>query len=138
MTTTIEVNLDNPDLTGDTETQNEIFLRFFNSGDGELFDRLYRADAVSNFSGQPLRGEARRAFFKEFLATKPFLKAEVTHAYVADDVALIGVRYSIDGRTADGEALHLAGNCTDVLRRGDDGRWLMAIDRPVAGTLLES
>ncbi|ONH22756.1 YybH family protein [Pseudofrankia asymbiotica] len=136
MTTVVEIDLQNPDLTADTETQNEIFLKFFNSGDGELFDRLYRPDAISNFSGEPLIGEPRRAFFKEFLATKPLLKADVTHAYVAGDVALIGVRYSIDGTTPDGAPLRLAGNCTDVLRRGGDGRWLMAIDRPVAGPLL--
>ncbi|MFF4873931.1 YybH family protein [Streptomyces sp. NPDC090109] len=136
MAITVDIDFDKPDLTADTDLQNEIFLQVFNSGDGELFDKLYREDAISNFSGTPLTGEARLAFFKGFLASKPVLQAEVTHSYVAGDVALIGVRFVIDGTGDDGEPLHIEGNCTDVLRRGEDGRWLMAVDRPVAGSLL--
>ncbi|MTE21453.1 DUF4440 domain-containing protein [Streptomyces sp. TRM43335] len=136
MTFTVDIDFDKPDLTADIDTQNEIFLQVFNSGDGELFDRLYRADSISNFSGRPLTGAARRKFFKEFLATKPKLQAEVTHSWVAGDVTLIGVRFTIDGTDQDGRPMHLEGTCTDVLRRGEDGRWLMAIDRPVAGSLL--
>ncbi|MCS0636043.1 nuclear transport factor 2 family protein [Streptomyces sp. LP05-1] len=136
MAFTVDIDFDNPDLTADTDLQNEIFLQVFNSGDGELFDKLYRDDAISNFSGEPLTGEARLAFFKEFLATKPQLQAEVTHSYVAGDVALIGVHFVIDGTDSEGKPMHLEGNCTDVLRRGTDGRWLMAVDRPVAGSLL--
>ncbi|MBV7699690.1 nuclear transport factor 2 family protein [Streptomyces sp. TRM70350] len=136
MAITVDIDFDNPDLTDDTDLQNEIFLQVFNSGDGELFDKLYREDSISNFSGEPLTGAARLAFFKEFLASKPVLQAEVTHSYVAGDVALIGVRFTIDGTDADGKPMHLEGNCTDVLRRGEDGRWLMAIDRPVTGGLL--
>lgn len=134
MTATLDP--DYPDLTADTETQNDIFILAFNSGDGELFDRLYRPDSISNFSGSPLTGHERRNFFKEFLATRPDLKASIKHAYVAGDVALVAVEYSIDGTGPDGAPMHLEGHCTDVLRRGEDGRWLMAIDRPVAGTLL--
>ncbi|MER7959990.1 MULTISPECIES: YybH family protein [unclassified Streptomyces] len=136
MAITVDIDFDKPDLTDDTDLQNEIFLQVFNSGDGELFDRLYRPDAISNFSGTPLTGKERLTFFKEFLASKPVLQAEVTHSYVAGDVALIGVRFVIDGTDADGGPLHIEGNCTDVLRRGTDGRWLMAVDRPVAGGLL--
>lgn len=136
MTISADIDFDNPDLSSDTELQNEIFLQVFNAGDGELFDRLYLEDSISNFSGEPLSGAARRTFFKEFFATKPVLDARVTHAYVAGDVSLIGVRFTIDGTGEDGKPMHLEGNCTDVLRRLDDGRWLMAIDRPVAGTLL--
>ncbi|PVE08160.1 nuclear transport factor 2 family protein [Streptomyces scopuliridis] len=134
MAFTVDFDPENPDLTNDTDTQNEIFIQVFNSGDGELFNRLYLEDSISNFSGEPLTGADRLAFFKEFLASKPSLKAAVTHAYVAGDVALIGVDYSIETTGPDGEPLLLEGNCTDVLRRLDDGRWLMAIDRPVAAT----
>lgn len=133
---TVDIDFDKPDLTDDTDTQNEIFLQVFNSGDGELFDKLYRADSISNFSGQPLTGTVRRQFFKDFLASRPKLQAEVTHSWVADDVALIGVRFTIDGTDQEGKPMHLEGSCTDVLHRGEDGRWLMAIDRPVAGSLL--
>ncbi|MFD0311387.1 YybH family protein [Streptomyces sp. NPDC127119] len=134
MAFTVDFDPENPDLTSDTDIQNEIFIQVFNSGDGELFNRLYLDDSISNFSGEPLTGAARLAFFKEFLASKPSLKASVTHSYVAGDVALIGVDYSIETTGPDGEPLLLEGNCTDVLRRVEDGRWLMAIDRPVAAT----
>lgn len=136
MSATLKVDYEKPDLTTDVDVQNDIFLEFFNSGDGELFNRLYREDSISNFSGEPLTGAARLAFFKEFLATKPVLQARVDTAYFAGDVALIAVIYSVDGVKPDGEPLHLEGRCTDVVRRGEDGRWLMAIDRPVAGTLV--
>ncbi|AZQ72787.1 MULTISPECIES: YybH family protein [Streptomyces] len=133
MTTfTVPFDPEKPDLTDDTWTQNEIFLQVFNSGNGEFFDSLYREDSISNFSGEPLTGEARLKFFKEFLATKPKLEAKVTFAYTAGDVALIGVDYAIDGVNAAGEPFHLEGICTDVLVKVEDGRWLMAIDRPVA------
>ncbi|WP_181796677.1 DUF4440 domain-containing protein [Streptomyces sp. WELS2] len=129
---TVDFDPDHPDLTADTDLQNEIFLQAFNSGDGAVFNLLYREDSISNFSGEPLTGAARLAFFKEFLSGKPRLEAAVTHSYVAGDVALIGVDYKVDSTGPDGEPVQLRGQCTDVLRRGEDGRWLMAIDRPVA------
>lgn len=138
MSFTVDFDPEHPDLTDDTNIQNEIFIQVFNSGDGELFNRLYLDDSVSNFSGEPLTGAARLKFFKDFLAAKPTLKATVTHAYAAGDVALIGVDYSIDTKGPDGKPLRLDGQCTDVLRRTADGRWLMAIDRPVAATGLVS
>ncbi|SOD62188.1 protein of unknown function [Streptomyces zhaozhouensis] len=122
-----------PDLTDDQYIQNEIFMQAFNSGEGALFDSLYREDSISNFSGKQLTGEARLAFFKEYLATKPVSLATLTKWYVAGDVALIKVEYIIDNQGPDGRS-RVEGYCTDVLRRGEDGRWLMAIDRPVATT----
>lgn len=133
---TIAIDLEKPDLTGDTETQNDIFLQVFNSGDGELFDRLYRPDAISNFSGAPLTGDERRTFFVEFIGAKPTLTATVRHAHVAGDVALVAVDFSVETTDPeDGTPVLIEGRCTDVLRRVEDGRWLMAIDRPVAGGL---
>ncbi|WP_367136885.1 nuclear transport factor 2 family protein [Saccharothrix sp. HUAS TT1] len=130
--TAIPLDHDKPDLTGDTETQNDIFLQVFNSGDGALFDRLYRDDAISNFSGEPLTGEARREFFVGFIGAKPTLEARVTHSYVAGDVALIGVDFKVEGTDPEGKPFTIEGKCTDVLRKVEDGRWLMAVDRPVA------
>lgn len=123
----------NPDLTDDQYVQNEIFMQAFNSGDGALFDSLYREDSISNFSGTPLTGADRLAFLKDYLATKPVSLATLTKAYVAGDVALIKVEYIIDNQGPN-ERSRVEGYCTDVLRRGKDGRWLMAIDRPVATT----
>jgi ketosteroid isomerase-like protein len=128
---TVTIDRDKPDLTGDPDTQNDIFLEVFNSGDGDLFDRLYRDDAISNFSGAPLTGQERRKFFVDFVGAKPKLEAKVLYSYVAGDVALIAVDFRVEGVGPDGEPTVIAGKCTDVLRRVEDGRWLMAIDRPV-------
>ncbi|KAB2587519.1 nuclear transport factor 2 family protein, partial [Streptomyces arboris] len=37
-------------LTDDPDQQNEVFLKAFNSGEGAIFDQLYRDDAVSNLT----------------------------------------------------------------------------------------
>ncbi len=131
VSTQLQIDHDFPDLTDDIDTQNDIFIDVFNSGDGALFDRLYRPDAISNFSGASLTGAERKAWFEAFLAPRPHLEATLTHAYVAGDVSLIGVTFVIDTTDADGKPQKLIGSCTDVLRRGDDGRWLMAVDRPI-------
>lgn len=131
MSTALRIDPDFPDLTDDIDTQNDIFIDVFNSGDGALFDSLYRPDAISNFSGGQLTGAERKAWFEQFLAPKPYLEATLTHAYVAGDVSLIGVKFAIETTDEEGKKVRLTGHCTDVLRRGEDGRWLMAVDRPV-------
>ncbi|ATE55867.1 YybH family protein [Actinosynnema pretiosum] len=131
MSTALRVDPDFPDLTDDIDIQNDIFIDVFNSGDGALFDKLYRPDAISNFSGGQLTGAPRKAWFEQFLAPKPHLEATLTHAYVAGDVSLIGVTFIILTTDEEGRKVKITGRCTDVLRRGDDGRWLMCMDRPV-------
>lgn len=34
----------------------------------------------------------------------------------------------------DGKLVPVKGSCTDVIRRLEDGTWMMAIDRPVASS----
>lgn len=133
MTTNLDLN--NLELTDDTETQNEVFMLAFNSGDGDVFDQLYREDAISNLSGEPLNGAARRQFVKKFLAQKPKLKSTVKHSYRAGDIALVIVDYDLEMTGEDGAPVQVHGTCTDVMRRGTDGKWIMVIDRPVADAL---
>jgi ketosteroid isomerase-like protein len=131
MSAALKIDPNFPDLTDDIDTQNDVFVEVFNTGDGALFDRLYRPDAISNFSGGPLTGAERKAWFEAFLKPHPSLEATLTHAYVAGDVSLVGVTFVIERMDENGVTQKLIGRCTDVLRRGDDGRWLMAVDRPV-------
>ncbi|MFJ1799963.1 MULTISPECIES: YybH family protein [unclassified Streptomyces] len=119
------------ELPDDPEQQNEVFLKAFNSGEGAVFDSLYRADAISNLSGRPLTGTERTRVITEMLAQKPLLDAEFREAHVAGDVMLIVVDYDLDLPEPDGARVRMRGTCTDVLRRGADGKWLMVIDRPV-------
>lgn len=58
------------------------------------------------------------------------------HVYLADDVALLIVDWTISGTTADGEDVDIQGTATDVARRGDDGIWRYIIDNPF-GTAIQ-
>lgn len=131
MTSTESVDLKELILTDDVEQQNALFVRAFNSGDGALFDRLYRDDAISNLSGAPLTGEQRRAAIIQILGANPRLKADVVRSHVAGDVEFVVVSFVLDTHDESGNPVQLRGLCTDVLRRQDDGTWIMAIDRPV-------
>jgi len=133
MTTTFDFTT--RDLTSDPETQNAMFLAAFNSNNGALFDSLYRDDAISNLSGQPLSGSERTKFITDWLATGPTLKSVVREFYMTGDTALIIVDYDLEMDSPEGERVRVLGSCTDVVRKGEDGKWQMAIDRPVADAL---
>lgn len=126
MTDTIDLT-----LTDDPEQQNEVFTVAFNSGDGALFDRLYHADAISNLSGQPLTGEARAQAIKEMLAAKPSLSATLREVHSTGDTRLLIVDFVLEVPGEDGAPVRMTGTCTDVMTRDANGRWLMAVDRPV-------
>ncbi len=129
---TPEVDLYSLELTYDPEVQNDVFLKIFNSGDGAAFDNLYRDDAISNLSGGPLTGEARTKAIIGMLAQGPTLKSVVKHSYTADDVTLIVVDFELGLPGENGELVQVKGSCTDVIRRVEGDKWLMAVDRPVA------
>jgi hypothetical protein len=129
---TPDIDLYSLELTDDPEVQNDVFLKIFNSGDGAAFDRLYRADAISNLTGGPLTGEARTKGIIDLLAKGPTLKSVVKHSYTADDVTLIVVDFELGLPGEDGKLIPVKGSCTDVIRRVEGDKWLMAVDRPVA------
>ncbi|MEV4630614.1 nuclear transport factor 2 family protein [Micromonospora sp. NPDC049523] len=129
-----QLDLEHLDLTDDPETQNEVFLAAFNSGRGAIFDSLYRDDAISNLSGAPLTGPARTAAITELLATRPQLTSTVRSSYTAGDTSLIIVDFVLNLTGPDGVARRITGICTDVLIRESNGKWIMAVDRPVADT----
>ncbi|MER6195721.1 nuclear transport factor 2 family protein [Streptomyces cyaneofuscatus] len=121
-------------LTDDPHQQNDVFTEAFNSGDGSVFDQLYRSDAISNLTGVTLTGEERTRAITEFLSTKPKLTATVLQTYRTGDTMLLIVDFSVEAVGADGKPEKLEGTCTDVLVRDGNGQWIMAIDRPVMKT----
>jgi ketosteroid isomerase-like protein len=52
------------------------------------------------------------------------------HVYVADDIALLIVDWSIKGTATGGAVVDIEGTATDVARRGEDGVWRYVIDNP--------
>jgi uncharacterized protein (TIGR02246 family) len=101
--------------------------------DGAL--ALYEADAT--FAVRPDEtvrgGEAIRAALAQFAALSPVMEGEKVKVLEAGDTALVVNRWTLRGTTPDGEPLEMGGISADVLRRQENGRWLVAIDDPWGG-----
>ena len=101
--------------------------------DGAL--ALYADDAT--FAVRPDEvvrgGDAIHAALARFAALRPEMEGEKVKVLEAGDTALVVNRWTLRGTTPDGEPLEMAGTSADVLRRQDDGRWLVAIDDPWGG-----
>jgi ketosteroid isomerase-like protein len=113
-------------LTEDPAEHPAVFARAFNTGDAAAVERVYESGAV--FVAEPgtaVTGAARSAANRRFLDLGLPIEVRPRHVYVAGDVALLIVDWSIEG---DGVAI--AGTATDVARRGADGRWRYVIDNP--------
>ncbi|MFF4615364.1 Cif family virulence factor [Nonomuraea jabiensis] len=68
--------------------------------------------------GHPVAGPARLAANQHLQSFGLPIEARPRHAYVAGDIALLIVDWS------------MRGTATDVVRRGPDGRWHYVIDNP--------
>ncbi len=104
----------------------------FASGSSALVDLFYETDAVLvPQPGAPVSGRAeRRAAYQHLLAFGVPMTARTRHLYVAGDIALSVVDWSMRGTARQGFPLDLNGVATDVLHRGDDGRWRYVINNP--------
>lgn len=108
-----------------------VFAAAFNSGDPTAVEQVYEdLGLLVPQPGRPVSGPARAAANASFQALGAPITTRPRHVYVADDVALLIVDWSIDGPGADGRPVHLEGTATDVARRGEDGRWRYLIDNP--------
>ena len=107
------------------------FLAAFNAGDAEGLDSAYEPDAVLvPRPGFPVGGPARIAANQHFAGMGLPMSARLRRTYVADDIALLIVDWSVRGTAPDGTEIDLAGTATDVVRRGADGVWRYVIDNP--------
>jgi ketosteroid isomerase-like protein len=100
------------------------FVHAFNRGDTATLATLYEDRGVLvPAPGQPMTGEQRGQAQAHLLGFGHPMRATLRHAYVADDIALLIVDWSIEG-------LDMRGTATDVVRRGADGTWRYVIDNP--------
>jgi ketosteroid isomerase-like protein len=104
----------------------------FATGSSAVVDRFYEPDAVLvPRPGTPLAGVAQRsAAYEHLLGFGVPMLAEARQMYVAGDIALAVVDWSMRGTARQGHPLDLQGVAADVLRRGADGRWRYLIDNP--------
>lgn len=131
MTFHLHTHPDRVALTDDPNQHPVVFARAFNSGDIAAVERVYEPTGVFvPAPGQSLTGAARAAANQRFLDLGIPIDVRPRHTYVADDIALLIVDWSIAGQGPDERMVHVAGTATDVARRGPDGLWRYVIDNP--------
>ncbi|MEW1847922.1 nuclear transport factor 2 family protein, partial [Nonomuraea angiospora] len=107
------------------------FVAAMNAGDPQAIDHVYEDGAVLvPVPGHPVTGPARLAANQHLQSFGLPIEARPRHSYVAGDIALLIVDWSMRGTARDGTEIDMSGTATDVVRRGPDGRWRYVIDNP--------
>jgi ketosteroid isomerase-like protein len=118
-------------LTEDPAEHPAVFARAFNTGDAAAVERVYeRGGVLVAEPGTAVTGAARLAANRRFLDLGLPIEVRPRHVYVAGDVALLIVDWSIEGDDGHGRPVKIQGTATDVARRGPDGCWRYVIDNP--------
>jgi ketosteroid isomerase-like protein len=107
------------------------FAAAFGTGDVAEVERLYEPGGLLvPTPGAPVTGADRAAANQRMLDLGLPITVHPRHVYVADDVALLIVDWSIEGTARTGVPVNIRATATDVARRGQDGRWRYVIDNP--------
>ena len=124
-------------MEGPIDTVNRI-VDAINRGDLERAAMLYEPGAVLVAQpGKLARGSTElREALGGLIALKPTLSVEAQEVIEVDGVALYVSRWNLRGTDPAGEAVVMAGESADVLRRQEDGRWLIALDNPWGDQIL--
>jgi uncharacterized protein (TIGR02246 family) len=109
-----------------------------NRGDLDRAVAAYEPGAVLVAQpGQLARGSTQiREALAGFIALQPTLETETQDLIEAGDVALYVSRWSLRGTDPTGKPVAMAGESADILRRQQDGRWLIALDNPWGAGIL--
>ena len=110
----------------------ELFSQYFSAADLDSLVTLYEPGAtLVPQPGVVVSGHgAIREAFSAFLALKVKFDLQPPKVFRANDIALMFSRWTLKGTGADGSAVELAGQTSDVVRRQADGSWLFVIDNP--------
>jgi ketosteroid isomerase-like protein len=118
-------------LTEDPARHSGVFAAAFNTGDPAAVEGVYEdLGVLVREPGMPVTGTDRKAANAQLLRLGMPIDVRPRHVYVADDIALLIVDWSITGNGPDGAQVDLRGTATDVARRGPDGKWRYLIDNP--------
>ena len=114
------------------EEVHRLFSEAFNAGDIKAILSLYEPGAVLvPQPGQLVQGHAAiREALNGFLAIKPRFNLKFGKALESNDIALLISKWTLNGTGPDGNAIEMTGQTTDVVRRQNDGTWLLVIDNP--------
>jgi ketosteroid isomerase-like protein len=119
-------------LTREPGQHPAVFAAAFNSGDPTAVEQVYEEHGVlvPEPGSPPVSGLDRAAANAGFQSLGVPIEVNPRHVYVADDIALLIVDWTIEGTGDDGQRVRIGGTATDVARRGADGRWRYVIDNP--------
>jgi uncharacterized protein (TIGR02246 family) len=109
-----------------------LWAETFIAGDLDALVALYEEDATLVAQpGEIVTGiDAIREALSAFLATQPRFDLEVRKVLQTGDLALSFADWTLVGTGPDGEAIEMAAQTSDVLRRQPDGSWRFVIDNP--------
>jgi uncharacterized protein (TIGR02246 family) len=107
-------------------------VRAIDAGDLTTAVELYEPEALLVVRpGQVARGSSQlREALAGFVTLRATVTSEAQHVLEAGDLALYVGRWSLRGMDPAGKPVMLTGESTDILRRHEDGRWLIAVDNP--------
>ena len=110
----------------------QLWAESFTAGDLEALVELYEADAtLVPQPGEVVTGVgAIREVLSALLATEPTFNLEARKVLHTGDIALSFADWTLSGTGPDGEAIEMAAQTSDVLRRQGDGTWRFVIDNP--------
>lgn len=101
---------------------------------GKLKEAIAKYETGASFVVQPGQiatgTEAVSEAIARMMTLKPVLTAEAHQTIVSGDTALYCSRWRLAGTAVDGSPVLMTGMSSDVLRRQDDGNWLIAVDNP--------
>ena len=110
-----------------------LWAETFSAGDLDALVALYEEhDAMLVAQpGETVTGtDGIREALSAFLALRPTFNLEVRKVLQTGDIALSFAEWTLSGTGPDGEAIEMAAQTSDVLRRQPDGSWRIVIDNP--------
>ena len=110
-----------------------------NRGDIDAALALYEPTAVLVARpGQYARGSTElRTALGRFIELKPTLRTQTQSVVEVEDLALYIGRWTLQGTDPSGQVIAMGGESSDILRRQQNGRWLIALDNPWGAQILE-
>jgi uncharacterized protein (TIGR02246 family) len=109
------------------------WMQAFNAGDLAGMVALYEPNAavVSAPGGEVVSGPAAlEENLQGYLSQAAQIDLQVQRCIRSGDLAILYSGWTMTGQTPDGSEVNRQGQTSDVVRRQDDGSWLLAIDNP--------
>jgi len=109
------------------------WMKAFNAGNLEEMIALYEPDSavVSEPGGDVVSGlPALKENLEGYLSLAGQIDLRLQRCIRCSDLAILYSGWTMNGQAPDGSEVSMKGQTSDVVRRQEDGTWLVAIDNP--------